>query len=328
MFVSTKRKSSPEQRSLSLSLSTYRPPSFWQAHAAVAVEAAPLLAPAPALPLAPKERERERETERAIEKESSRARGRVGSIETKEKKGIFFSTAAPLLRPPRKKRPVSPTSFSSLSLSLSLSLSHSTYNDGERLWSHGLRWAVSPKRKEAWSSVRASKKNDAAGNSFGGQKKALNQRSLFLPSRSLQNRCFPMWADFSEVRSCLHVDFGERDKRERAFGSLSFSFRRPLFVGDGLFPCSQSSTPSLNLFSTSTFLSPPPKKTPKNSASAIPTTRASARPSATTTSSASTTGRRSRGSTPSTGSRRRRTRLLQQLAETRAGRRQQTRSIK
>ena len=63
-----------------------------------------------------------------------------------------------------------------------------------------------------------------------------------------------MWTDFSEVRSCLHVDFGERDKRERAFGSLSFSFRRPLFVGDGLFPCSQSSTPSLNLFSTSTFL--------------------------------------------------------------------------
>jgi hypothetical protein len=246
---------------LSLSLSTYRPPSFWQAHAAVAVEAAPLLAPAPALPLAPKERERE--TERAIEKESSRARGRVGSIETKEKKGIFFSTAAPLLRPPRKKRPVSPTSFSSLSLSLSLSLSHSTYNDGERLWSHGLRWAVSPKRKEAWSSVRASKKNDAAGNSFGGQKKALNQRSLFLPSRSLQNRCFPMWTDFSEVRSCLHVDFGERDKRERAFGSLSFSFRRPLFVGDGLFPCSQSSTPSLNLFSTSTFLSPPQKKLQK-----------------------------------------------------------------
>ena len=72
-----------------------------------------------------------------------------------------------------------------------------------------------------------------------------------------------MWTDFSEVRSCLHVDFGERDKRERAFGSLSFSSRRPLFVGDGLFPCSQSSTPSLNLFSTSTFLSPPPQK--KNS---------------------------------------------------------------
>ena len=107
MFVSTKRKSSPEQRSLSLSLSTYRPPSFWQAHAAVAVEAAPLLAPAPALPLAPKERERE--TERAIDRDEG-------------KKGNFFLYCCSTFATTSKEKACVANLFL-FSFSLSLSLS-------------------------------------------------------------------------------------------------------------------------------------------------------------------------------------------------------------
>ena len=125
MFVSAKRKSSPEQRSLSLSLSTYRPPSFWQAHAAVAVEAAPLLAPAPALPLAPKERERERDGE--SDRKRKLASERESGIDRDEgKKGIFFLYCCSTFATTSKEKACVANLFLfsfSLSLSLSLSLS-------------------------------------------------------------------------------------------------------------------------------------------------------------------------------------------------------------
>ena len=119
MFVSTKRKSSPEQRSLSLSLSTYRPPSFWQAHAAVAVEAAPLLAPAPALPLAPKERERDGESDRKRKLASERESG----IDRDEgKKGNFFLYCCSTFATTSKEKACVANLFL-FSFSLSLSLS-------------------------------------------------------------------------------------------------------------------------------------------------------------------------------------------------------------
>jgi len=130
------------------------------------------------------------------------------------------------------------------------------------------------------------------------------------------------------VRACMLILVKEISANELLVLFLSL-FVAPFLLAMAFFLVLSPRHPRSTFFQPRPFSPPPPqKKTPKNSAFAIPTTRASARPSATTTSSASTTGRRSRGSTRSTGSRRRRTRLLQQLAETRAGRRQQTRSIK
>ena len=71
-----------------------------------------------------------------------------------------------------------------------------------------------------------------------------------------------MWTDFSEVRLCPRVDFGERDEHERAWFFLP-SFL--LFVAGGdCFLLSSTSTPHSNLQPQ-----PFPKKKKKNSKQCI-----------------------------------------------------------
>ena len=288
-----------------LAFTTHRPPSFWarargRSSGNSAGSAARSLQHC--FPLS----SREREGKKAMKSRRKKAK-RVRSIEGGTRKfSLFF------LRP-RKERKSFP--LSRLFLTLSLSLSFHTYNDGERLWSYGFRWTVSLARKKPGRPQRErANENNAFPRRWkirlAAKKKGKNTQSsssllsFFSLLFTFQNRCFPMWTDFSEVRTraCMLIS-GEREIRANELGLSLFL---PV-VGRRLlcsFFLSFFDLDTADVFSTSTSSK---TKKKKNSASATPTTRASARPSATTTSSASTTGRRSRGSTRYTGSRRRRT---------------------
>ena len=207
-----------------LAFTTHRPPSFWarargRSSGNSAGSAARSLQHC--FPLS----SREREGKKAMKSRRKKAK-RVRSIEGGTRKfSLFF------LRP-RKERKSFP--LSRLFLTLSLSLSFHTYNDGERLWSYGFRWTVSLARKKPGRPQRErANENNAFPRRWkirlAAKKKGKNTQSsssllsFFSLLFTFQNRCFPMWTDFSEVRTraCMLIS-GEREIRANELGLSLF----------------------------------------------------------------------------------------------------------